>query len=643
MPTTKTTEQKQQSSEKILSETELKDARNLLKVFLQAWKNYGLYPEGHATSTKSLESLMSAFADFFSKHGDLGLVVENERLLWGDSIIHEVPSGASAEDVVSLLYRDGIHWIEFQQGLPLKELSLFFNILKKYKSLQEETEGDIVTELIDSDMAYIKFKAADILWQDYPLLDFSSLNALTESGQDFSQIEPAGTGQQKSSGHTDSFGKSITGSSLSGALQEVSSASTSASESGEDASQISPAELEQLKSSEHTDTSAKSIADPSFNEALWEISSAEYEELQKMVLEEENWDNTEDVFDVLMAILRSQTDKYNFSSALDFTLEEVVDTIEQGEFGLLLRLFQSLQQLLYRDKPAEPSWIRPLIERFFQDLSQPEIFDLIGAKLLTLNDNDTEKIESLRQVLLYFPPGVILVLDPIILQTRSQEVQNMILEVTEHLCLKDMGPLEKILDHPDKELGEKLLAVLSRLKGERANKIFLKMVEHPSEKVRAQAVKILIAKDPKIVSQLFSHIDDPCEEVRKVILAGIARQKSTLVENLLLKYMKENFDEKEPEHILACYEALGGCGSVTALQFLKRLLLGQGWNRFTGFGKELHRQGAATALALMDTWETKDILLEASKSRYQVIRQAFQKAMAKIDALRGNNDGQRIQ
>ena len=639
MLTAKTTEQKKQSPDITLSETELKDAVHLLKVFLQTWKNYGLYPEGHAASSKSLESLMTAFADFFSKHGDLGLVVENERLLCGDSVIHEVPSGASSEDVVSLFYRDGIHWLEFQQGLPLQELSLFFSILKKYKSLQAETEGDIVTELIDADLAYINFKAIDILWQDYPLLDFSDLNALTETGQDFSQIEPAGTGQQKRTGQTDTFGKSATGSSLHGALQEASSAGASGAETGEDASQIAPDEIEKQKSSEPDDTSARSIADPSFSEELWKISSAEYEELQKMVQEEENWDNTEDVFEVLVAILQGQTDKFNFSAALDFTLEEVVDTIEQGEFGLLLNLFQSLHQLLYRNTTAEPAWVRPLIERFFEDLSLPEIFNLIGAKLLTLNDSDTEKIDTLRQVLLYFPPDVILVLDPIILQTRSLKVQNMILEVTEHLCLKDMSPLEKMLDHPDKELGEKLLAVLSRLKGERANKIFLKMVEHPSEKVRAQAVNVLMAQDPKIVAKLFFLIDDPYEEVRKEILAGVARQKSTTVENLLLKYMKDNFDKKDPEHILACYEALGACGSVTAAQFLKRILLGQGWNRFTGFGRELQRQGAATALALMDTWETKDILLEASKSRHQVIRQAFQKAMARIDALRGNNNG----
>ena len=609
MLTTETTEQKQESHGETLSETELKDARDLLKVFLQAWKNYGLYPEGHAISSKSLQKLLSAFAGFHAKHGDLRLVVENNRLLWRGSSIHEIPPGVSADDLIFPLYRDGINWIEFQQGLPLEELACFFNILNKYNSLQEESDGDIVTELIDEHLAYIEFTAIDILWQDYPLLDFSTLSTIaTETGKDFSPDAPEETEQQKNT------------------------------ETGEETSQNETNGIEQQKDTEHTGAFVKSLNDPSISEALWKISPEELEELQEMVQEEEDLHNTEDVFDVLVAILRGQADKDDFSSVLDFTLEEVGEAIEQGEFDLLINLFQSLHQMLYRDIPAESLWSRPLLERFFQDLSRPEIIDLLGTRLLTLNDNDTEKIRHLRQVLPYFPSDAILLLGRIILQTRSLEVQKMLLEVSEHLCLRNIDPLENILEDPDKKLGEALLPVLRLLKGERADKLFQKMVEHPSEKVRAQGAKMLLAKDPQNVSKLFFLIDDPHDEVSKALLAAISDQKSSMVENLLLKYMKENLEQKSPDHILACYETLSRCGSITSFQFLKRILLNQGWNRFTGFGKEIHRQGAATALALMDTREAKDLLLEASQSKYPVIRQAFQAAMAKIDAPRDKSD-----
>jgi hypothetical protein len=623
MLTTMTTAQNKQHPGTSLSETELRDAGNLFKIFLQAWKNYSLYPQGHAISRKSLETLISGFAGFFSKHGGLGLVVEKERLLWQNTIIHQITTGDHAEDFVFLLYRDGISWIEFLPGLSLEELTRFFNILKKYKTIQEESEGDIVTDLIDAELSHIEFKAVDVLWQDYPLLDFSSLHTGKESSQ-MGQEEPE---QHESAENADLSARSFAEPSFSDALQETSSSGTPAPETGK------------RKSAERTDASFKSITDPSFSDALWEISPAEQAELQKMVQEEENWDKSGDVFDVLMVILQSQTDKHNFSSTLDFTLEEVVETIEQGEFDLLLKLFQSLRQVLYKDTPGEPSWIRPLVERFFQDLSKPDIFNRISAALLALHDNETEKIATLKQVLLNFSPDIIFYLGQIMPQTRSQKVYKMILEVIENLCLKDMSPLEKILKHPDKALGENLLSILINLKGERANKIFLMMTEHPSERVRAQAIKILLTKDPKIATQLFALIDDPNERVRQEIFAGIASQKSSLMESLLLKYIKENLEQKDSEHILACYEALGCCGSVTTFQFLKRVLLSQGWNRFKSFGKRLHREGAAMGLLFMDTSEAKDILLEASNSRYPVIRQAFQSAMTRFEVLRGISNG----
>ena len=184
MLTPETSVQRKVSQEDSFSETALKDGGGLLKVFLQAWKNFGLYPEGHVTSNKSLQSLQYAFDEFLAKYGSFRLVVENNRLLWRDSVLHEIQPGASADDLIFPLYRDGINWIEFQEGLPLEEISSFFTILKKYNSLQEEPDGDIVTELIDEDLSFIEFKAVDILWEDHPLLDFATLpNPAAETGQ----------------------------------------------------------------------------------------------------------------------------------------------------------------------------------------------------------------------------------------------------------------------------------------------------------------------------------------------------------------------------------------------------------------------------------------------------------------------------
>ena len=575
---TSPSEQKTHQPENSFTEKDINDARKLVNLLLLAWKNYSLYPQGHVAAIKALENLKTSFEDFFSSHSILRLKVEKNRLLCDGSVLHEVSPDSSAEDLVYLLYRDGVQWLEFIPGLPLDELVYFFTVLHKFRMLVEETEGDIVTDLTDGNLEHINFKAVDIFWENLPLIDFSDINP----------TEP---------------------------------------ETEESAPHI---EVDLTKGLKRGEIQARSIADPSISEVLWEISPSEQQQLQKMVQEEENWDNTQDVLDVLIVILRSQTDKYSFSSVLDFSLEEVVDAIQQGEFGLLHNLFQSLYQMGNREASPDLDWRQPMIERFFHEISQPEIFAHITDKLMMLDEEETEKIQNLREVLLYFSPAIILSLGPILLQTRITQVQKMILDVIGYLSLKDMSPLETLLDHPDQKMAEALLPLLSRMRGKNSSRIFFKMSQHASDKVRAEAVRILLSRDSQSVFKLFPLINDQSIKIRRYILAGIAKQKSAVLENMLLKYIKENTDNN-PEYIHSCYEALGRCGSEKSIPYLRRVLLARGWNRFIGLGKPVHREGAAAALSLLNNRQATDILQKGSKSRFRVIREAVHQAMARSE------------
>jgi HEAT repeat protein len=572
---------KRSPGDKAVSDDELQGVAKVVNALLMAYRNYTIYPEGHATSRKSIENLLSAFNDFFPAFDDLRLHVEKERLLYSDTVVHQAEPDSATDDITFQLYRDGIQWIEFQDGLDLKELALLFSILNKYRSLAEETEGDIVTDLIDEDFSHISFEAIDIFWQEEPLIDFSNLN------KDVS-------GQAEAESHDD--------------LVDA-----------------------QLPESAKRQEEPKSIADPSLNDSLWELTPDEKELLRNMVLKEENWDKTEDVFNVLMVILRSQEDEQSFAAVLDFTMEEVIENLELGKFSSVLKLFQSLHQLLYRDIKEENDWVKSQIESFFDNLSKPDTFNSIAAMLQKLDGRNTEQINVLRQVLLYFSPETILMLGPVMLQNRSHEVQKMIQGIIEYLCLKDLNPLEQLLDHPDEAMGERLLAILERLQGERAQKIFYAMLDHSSDKVRTLAIRVLISKEPHNIKRLFPFIKDPYEPIQKEIFKWLSCQKSEQLENLLIGYMKKNLHHSDPDHILTCYKALGHCGSATSVPFLRRILLKNGWNSFTGFGKLTHRRGAGCALALLDTWEAKDILLEASNSKFPVVRQAFHESMAIIN------------
>jgi len=582
-----TTEQQEIPAPTSLSDKELKDARMLINIFILAWKNYGLYPEDHVNTIKSFERLVAAFGDFFTTHADLRLIVEKTQLFYESEIIHEVSQDAPSEDIITLLYRDGIKWIEFQEGLTLEEIASFFRIVFKYRLLAEENEGDIVTALMDEELEYIDFKAIDIFWQDLLLIDVSQLPPPAPLPEEVDNKNETGQSQQ-------------------------------------------------TEGPDRKDIYARSIADSSYSNAQLELTNADYEILQQMVKEEESWDITEDLFEALLIILKSQSKPNNFEAVLGFILEEVVETIELGKFDLLVKLFKSLHKLFPSGTSTEEDWRRPLIDRFFRDLSNPEIFQLISEKLLKLQTSEIEKLKALGQALLYFSIEVIPFLVPVIMQRSSPQIQQLVSVVIVHLSKRDIGPLEKVAEQHGKEMGNKLLAILSHLQGERVNKIFFKMCDHSSDTVRRKAIKELVDRDSKYAQKLFSFIDDPSKEIRSTILAAFGKHKSITLESKLLNYLKENAGKKDPDHIHTCYEALGRCGSNNIVLFMRDILLSRGWNSFMGSGKLFFREGAAIALAWLDTPEAKNVLKKASKSRFKVIRKAFDRTKS-IRAVAGGN------
>jgi len=559
------------------SDKELRDARHLLNIFTLAWKNYGLYPEDHESTIRSMENLVAAFNNFFTEHSDLHLTVEKGRLLYMSETVHAVSKEAPSEDITTLLYRDGIKWIEFQEGLSLTQITAFFRIAHKYILFAEETEGDIVTALMDEELDFIDFKAVDIYWQDLMLMNFSQLPPPAPDPEEAADPNETDRPQQ-------------------------------------------PAEPKE------EDIFARSIADPSISDTQLALSETDYQFLEQMVQNEEHWDITDDLFDLLLIIIEKQTEEEKVISVLGFISEVVAETIELGKFDLLAKSFQSLNDYASKTSTGQ-EWKSTLIDRFFHDISRPDILKLISNKLLQMQpgESESDNLETLEQTLHYFSPELIPFLMPATTQNSSQEIQQLASQVIVHLSRQDLKPLEKLAEQHSQEMGDEFLAILHCLQGDRVNKILFKMCGHPSNKVRRKAINELVERDPKYTQRLFSLIDDPAKEIRASILAAVAKHKSSVLEDLLLNYLEEDAVQKDVAHVLACYRALGYCGSSRSVPFLNKILLAQGWNSFMGSGKPVFREGAAIALALLDTPEAENVLQKASKSRFKAIRNAFNK------------------
>jgi HEAT repeat protein len=149
---------------------------------------------------------------------------------------------------------------------------------------------------------------------------------------------------------------------------------------------------------------------------------------------------------------------------------------------------------------------------------------------------------------------------------------------------------------------------------------------HSSEKVRKQAIIKLLTRDRHFLVHLFPMIEDPSQSVRKLILDQLGQEKNPSAEAFLLDYLQQGqFKIGDHSHLIACYKALGRCGSSKSIPFLRTLLFQRGWT--LDFGRSIHRRGAVIALVALETEETIDLLRKASRSLLPSIRFAYRRAL----------------
>jgi HEAT repeat protein len=549
---------------------DIKAVKKVTSFFIIAMKNYALYPENHEICQKSLTNVKAHLDLFLKSRDNLRFDVEDDQLLFQNEVVLE--GSAEEGNLPYLLFRDGVNWVEFQNGLELQEITGFFKILNQYSTPQEEAEGDIVTALWEAGFPHIEYAASDFFSEAEALIDIFQLSV--------GGAKPQGTAQQEESQDS--------------SVQE-----------GED-------------------TIPVSIADPHTDRAIWELSPEDMKSLQEMVFKAENRESAEGVLDVAMIVLMEQDSQEDLSIVLEFLKEGFQNLLEQGDLQLAFKLLDKLHEISLGFE-MEKSWAVPLLDQFLKEISGPETLVALQKALPVLHGMDSGQIRMLRKVLLLLPPQAITAIGPLLLQTSSPQIQKQITDIIESLATRDVRPLEQLLDHPDETLVRKMVTILGKLEGEAPSQILVKMIKHPSELVRKQAIKGLIERKHQPVKDLFPLIEDPNGAIRMQTLVYLGRCKSAEAEGLLLNYLKQRrFKILGSQHLLSCYRALGHCASSRSIPFLREALLSQAWA--FGSGRTLQRQCAATALIAIGTADAKSILKKASQSLFPNIRFSYRKA-----------------
>lgn len=464
-------------------------------------------------------------------------------------------------DLGFLLFRDGIEWIEFRRGLEVDEISRFVKILNDSREVSQQSDSDLVTSLWEADFAYIGHETSEILWEEEPLADLTDLHV---------------TGNE---------------------IQTVSSPLNDIPEG---------------------------IRLQTVDLSRWVLTEQEIKDLREIVIAEEKADSSEEMLNLLLAVIDWPLHEKDFKDILEVLHDEFRDLLAGLELQMAFDLMKGIKGIRQSCEKKNPE-VLPLLDNFLESVHTPEVLNALHQIWPVLDILESHR-KMLQQTLILLPPAAIRTLGPMLLEVSSPHAQRLLTYAIVSLASQDISPLEKLLADPRGDLLQSLLPVLRSLKGEESRRVLVKMARHPSEQIRIQVIETLLERDEQSIEDLFPSIQDESETISRIVLEHLGKRRSQIAEGLLLDYLKgRRFSREDSSHVLACYRALGRCGSTRSVSFLKEMLLAHGWS--LGLLRSLDRQGAALALRAMNTDEAEEVLRKAKRSILPGVRGACQKAM----------------
>ena len=170
------------------------------------------------------------------------------------------------------------------------------------------------------------------------------------------------------------------------------------------------------------------------------------------------------------------------------------------------------------------------------------------------------------------------------------------------MAASDFRPLEKLICESDADLIHRIVPILIGLRDHRSRQTLTKLLHHPSERVRLQALKAILDRDHQAIHDIFHLIDDPHERIRTLVLKRLGCRRCGVVEGKILDYLKTFRPcEKNSDHFLALCRTLGRCGSERSIPYLSQLLFKWPTLGILRSKRSHRRKGAVAALKRLGT------------------------------------------
>lgn len=556
---------------------EVASAKQVVQQLVRTCKTFKIYLPNNPIHQKFLDDLSEKVAGHLQAFGPLRLRVRQFELLCSGQPVYEDLD--RRESIAFKLSLDGIWEISFLPGVPKEELIGFLEVIGGAGGGQ--VDDDIVTLLWGKSLTHIKHSVVEELKGDAGQGECKEMRAGPVSPQQ---------------------------------LQEVFSKEVHSKEAASDHTAFG---------------TAKTIEVPSLH--AFKLSDDELERVKEEVRREDNLDMVAELEGILFDILRIERDPELFSEILAMVDSILESLLLRGDFRHARKLLEFHREML---EPATnlPEPLRAQLQNALRQAGNPKRISQLQSILDNAKDETLDDFSSLMSLL---GRGVVPPLVDLLGNLEKIKARRFLCDVLVRIGREDVDNITSRLNDHRWYLVRNLIYILGNIGDKRVIKDLARFARHDSFQVRRAVFHALNGMgDPEADQFLLQFVSDSDYSNRMSAIKSLGRKKVRGALALLLKMLdSKDFQTKQLGEKKEIIEAIGSTGGESVVPKLRKLLQ-VNWSLFKDVKAEETACCAAEALQKIGSLSASAALREGSRSKNKTIREACDKALEALKALR---------
>ena len=563
--------------EGVETDEELLLARDVTSAFVKAVKAARFYPADNPTVKGFRDQFLKKTQFFVNKYQHYILQIGEYEFSYKGKVLYENRDVKSS--LAFLMYKDGLRELRLMKGIEEWEAEGFVDLIKRSEFINQ-LEDDLVTLIWEKDFVHISYMATDEFLDETPIVipenvDQFRKNLIFKPIAHHVEVDP-----------------------LEGDTEE----------------EVDVNELISKRS--------ESPPPVATNRSVYFLTPDEVEGLRKEVETETDSSFVFNVIDIVFEILALEKDPEPFQDAANIVNKILDALLTLGEFkkasDLLKRIYFIIK--IYELKDWQVEIIRQLIE----NAGDGNRIERIGR---VLDREEGIRLEDVSGYLVLLQRNSIKPLIKLLGELKNSKTRRVLCDALSEIGKNAIELIIPFMEDRRWYLVRNITYILGRIGQEQAIPYVQKALDHEDVRVRREAIQALgIIGGQKAVGLLVKALTDDDVRIRSMAALNLGKVGKTagLIPLLEVVQSKE-FHRKETAEVKAFFEAIGMIGSHEAISVLQQLLERKNW--FGRGATDEMRVGAAHALAMIGTPESKAILEAGKDSKDTAIRNACFQAL----------------